>query len=165
VSAARDLVFTSDLVQSLGAVLGPGPARERVLSALRGLGLGEGRITFEQAMSVLSQLERLGGASAAAARLAQRKLSGGALASSGSTPLPRAAGRSGEVGREDLVALLAPSVGEELAASSVERAATRVGMGSKGSLETALAVLDAIAAETGIVGTTARFAKARLHLK
>jgi hypothetical protein len=165
VSAAQNLVFTSELVQNLGAVLGAGPARERVLSALRALGLDEGRITFEQATTVLAQLERLGGAAGAAARLAQRKLAGGALAGGTATPLPRAARGSGEVGREELAALLAPSVGEELAAAAIDRAATRIGMGTKGTLETALAVLDAVAAEPGIVGTTARFAKARLHLK
>lgn len=68
-------------------------------------------------------------------------------------------------GSSDLAALLAESVGEELARDSVRKAMGKLGFDEPLDREQALAVLDAIAAGPGRVAVTARFAKPRLLLR
>lgn len=69
------------------------------------------------------------------------------------------------VSRGDIVELLAKAVGTQEAERVVDRAAVTVGFGSDGPLSKAQLVLEAIANEPGLVGITARFAKARLALR
>lgn len=69
------------------------------------------------------------------------------------------------VSRGDIVELLAKAVGKQEAERVVERAAVSVGFGAEGPLAKAQQVLEAIANEPGLVGITARFAKARLALR
>jgi len=66
--------------------------------------------------------------------------------------------------RADLVEMLSRSLGEEVAAASVGRAADTLHLGSDLSLVEALLVLETIANEPGLVGIAARFTKARAHM-
>ncbi len=65
----------------------------------------------------------------------------------------------------ELVGLLAGTVGQERAEEAVLDAVRRLGLPSRAlSRDQILAVLDDLAARAGLVGVTARFAKARAIL-
>lgn len=67
--------------------------------------------------------------------------------------------------RDDIVAQLSRTIGDEKARDVVDRALTNTELLPPLELEEALEVLDAVAEnEVGIVGVTARFAKSRLFL-
>ena len=66
---------------------------------------------------------------------------------------------------DDIAALLSPALGEEAAQDRVGTAVALEGkVGRSMTKPEALAVLERIAAEDGMVGTVARFAKTRLLL-
>lgn len=65
----------------------------------------------------------------------------------------------------DLAALLSPSIGVEKAASIVATAAAGLGYGQQLTQQQSLELLETIAAESGIVGISARFAKSRVLLR
>ena len=68
--------------------------------------------------------------------------------------------------KSELVGYLSPCIGEEKADQSVTEAAGALGLGGGPyELEAAMRILVRLAATPGIVGTSARFAKTRLHLK
>lgn len=65
----------------------------------------------------------------------------------------------------EVAALLSQSLGNEKAAALVGAAVEKLGLDERGiSTDDALAVLEVIAAEPGVAGITARFAKSRVHL-
>jgi hypothetical protein len=66
---------------------------------------------------------------------------------------------------DDLVRLLAPNIGMERAATAIQGAAAAVSLQEPLTQDQALAVLEHIAVEPGLVGITARFAKSRLILR
>jgi len=68
---------------------------------------------------------------------------------------------------DDLVAFFTSSVGEEKAREVVYAAVARLHLAHKPLLDRidALALLDSLAADPGIVGVAARFAKARTLLR
>lgn len=65
-----------------------------------------------------------------------------------------------------LSGLLAGSIGNEKAATTIEEAARKMGLGRRAhvSMDEALGILEKVAEIPGIVGVSARFAKSRLHL-
>lgn len=69
------------------------------------------------------------------------------------------------VTRAELVALLSSAVGKSAAEAAVDRGCAAVGFGAHGSVAHGQRVLEAVAREPGLVGITARFAKARLALR
>ena len=78
-------------------------------------------------------------------------------------------GKRGDMTRvevDHLARLLGKAVGDEKALDVVRSACDALGLDSRHalSLGEALDVLERIAAQPGIVGITARFAKSRLHL-
>jgi hypothetical protein len=80
-----------------------------------------------------------------------------------STASPRDADRIMAV--EAIVALLAPTLGEEAADSRIRTAMHQAGVqGNELSIPTTLHLLERLAAEPGLVGIAARFAKARIIL-
>jgi hypothetical protein len=66
--------------------------------------------------------------------------------------------------RADLAAILSRSLGDDAAAREVGRVADGLGLPQEISALEALQILDGLAAEPGILGIAARFAKARVHL-
>ena len=69
------------------------------------------------------------------------------------------------IATQTVVDLFAPSLGDKLAADLVQGAKRQLGIGGdRLGLQEALRVLDALAAEEGLAGITARFAKARVIL-
>ena len=69
------------------------------------------------------------------------------------------------ISREDVVDLLSASLGTVKAEHAVRAAATALQLGDSFPLDQALALLDKIAMEPGIVGITARFARTRAVLR
>jgi hypothetical protein len=66
----------------------------------------------------------------------------------------------------ELIALLAPAIGEEKAREAVTGAIETLGLiGGEVNREQALVVLDRIAASPGLLGISARFAKTKVHLR
>ncbi len=66
----------------------------------------------------------------------------------------------------ELVNMLGQSVGDEKARHVLENHARRKGVGlGPFRVEDALTILESVTEEPGIVGTSARFAKSRLHLR
>jgi hypothetical protein len=73
---------------------------------------------------------------------------------------------SGTIEMAELVGMLGQSLGDEKAKTVLANHARRQGVGrGPYRVEDALSILESITDEPGIVGTTARFAKSRLHLR
>lgn len=174
------------LVSMLAPAVGAERARASVLSALASLGLAEQSIDEDSARRVFQFLQGAGGLTGIASRRALATMSIGedpepatpeplmrAMVNADITPargLPAvnamtAYGSAVTVTRADIVDLLAHAVGKSVAESAVERASVAVGFGAVGTVQSAMRVLETIAQEPGLVGITARFAKARLALR
>ncbi|MDP3277531.1 MAG: hypothetical protein Q8Q09_20260 [Deltaproteobacteria bacterium] len=69
------------------------------------------------------------------------------------------------ISRRELATLLAHAIGAEQALSVVERTCKTMSFGESGTVADGLRVLERIAQEPGLVGITARFAKARFALR
>lgn len=66
--------------------------------------------------------------------------------------------------RHDLADILGRTLGVDAARAHVDRVAQTLGVGEQVTAAQALSILEALASETGLVGISARFAKARIHL-
>ncbi len=66
--------------------------------------------------------------------------------------------------RHDLAEILSRTLGIDAARAHVDRAAAALGVDDNLTSADALFILEALAGEPGIVGISARFAKARIHL-
>ncbi len=160
---------------ALAALLAPAIGLDRaklaVENAIKLLGLRSGPISEEDAQRVLTSLNTVGGLTSVAARRAASTLKSRASAEypsfvraeAGATPLAVESGTV--VTRLEISALLAHAVGSAAARAAVDRCAAKVGFGLVGSVEAAQKVLEQISTEPGLVGITARFAKARLALR
>ncbi len=71
----------------------------------------------------------------------------------------------GSVSRRDVIELLSAALGTAKAEHEVRAAADGLRLGADFPLDEALALLERIAAEPGIVGITARFATTRAVLR
>ena len=67
--------------------------------------------------------------------------------------------------RDELARMLSRTVGDGPARAAVSAAAEALGLGLELDVEEAQQVLEKIADGGGLLGTTARFAKSRLHLR
>ncbi len=74
------------------------------------------------------------------------------------------ADRSVTYRKSQLIGLLAPSVGEEIAQRMIDRALSELGVdGTAINREQAMRVLERVAQEPGLLGIVARLAKSRLR--
>lgn len=150
----------SSLIAMLAVTLGEVPSREVVEREARIARLGES-LTHDEAISLLTRIEEQEGAPGLAARLARSRIerearSSGAGASPASGPRFTTA---------QLVAMFTPSLGREKGSDVVRSAQRAVGLsGDTMSLHEATAILEHLTRLGGVVGTIARFAKARLAL-
>lgn len=161
-----DLRIThGEIALLLASAVGEEKSAEIVIGAARALGFSGKTFTIPETKAIFERLAEAEGLVGVAARLAIRRGDLDVLVAttpSGrhriDTP-PRAA-------RVDVAARLAPSLGEEKARDAVETAAKRLGLDPRRlGRDDALAVLDELAKEEGIVGVVARFAKERFVLE
>jgi hypothetical protein len=167
------------LIEMLAATLGWEKSAEVVNATVQRLGLPPVVITSTQAVAVLAELAKSPGMVGVTARFARSRmeLSGPSSApisgrasvappSSRDAPPPsslRNMARSLMMG--ELVGLLASTVGQERAEEAVTEVVRRLGLPARSlSRDQTLQVLDDLAARAGLVGVTARFAKARAIL-
>jgi hypothetical protein len=180
------VVPSSHLAELLAPTLGWEKSSEVVESAALRLGFPPQELRKEQALAVLDELARTPGMVGIAARFARSRLDarGSAEASPSAEPVSRRAPRPRPdepgaahgpvssrsvvttVSAHDVAALLSNALGMDKALELVAAAAARLGLPSdrldKGA---AIALLDQLAAEPGVVGLCARFGKARLILR
>ena|SRR5579859_895773 len=170
----------AEVVALLAPTLGQEKSEEVVGETARSLGILGDEFTVSKALAVLDALGKWSGMVGVAARFARTRFEGrpheGAVVdeapvSSGGTRreakpssgrMPAAPHR---VDRKQIVNLLAPTLGDEKSEEVVVAALSRRQL----PLDTldqkqALIVLEDLAAQHGLVGVTARFAKARLIL-
>jgi hypothetical protein len=175
----------TELVALLAPTLGEDKARELVGPA--GRAFGE-TVELSRAVALLDEMGRTAGLVGVAARFARARLvrrdSAPDEKERASAPEPppswstvravppRGSSANGApygprlIGRAEIVALLAPSLGEEKAGEIVGSAAASIDLtGELFEKTKALRLLDVLAAVPGIVGVTARFAKARMLLQ
>jgi hypothetical protein len=170
-----------ELVALLAPTLGQERSREAILGAAGELGLAGEAFAWEEALSVLDRLARGTGILALAARFARDRLANHVEAPLDApasrrpsypagprrAPSTRPFGMASEPGRRIAVtrlkAQLAPALGQEKSDQLVAEAMLWLRLGGEDlALEQALSVLDRLGATPGLVGVTARFARARL---
>ena len=148
-----------DLVAMMASSVGEEKAREAVTAAVRTLGTA-------QIETVLDALALEPGVIGVAARFVRARAEGPGAG----PPSPRAAQgsqqpRTSTIDADQIAGLFAPSLGEEKSREIVREALRQNGAPLVGIDQArALEVLEGLASERGIVGVTARFAKARLIL-
>lgn len=184
----------AELVLSLAPSLGEEKSVEVVNGALAKLGFDDAVLEPAQVDAVLELLAAEPGLVGVAARVAKQRSrvfsddpATGATGESSSTTRrsirPRAVDARiyessttlrapsvppigpARVRLKDLVRMLAPSIGEARGEEVVRETATKLGLeGLDMSHDQALELLEVLAKEAGVVGVTARFAKARMLL-
>lgn len=152
----EQVVDAKQLVAWLAPTVGDDKARDAVETASRRLGL-PAIWSAGDARRVVAELQTSGGLVSIAARLVSRQLEAVA-------PV-RAEVERKEVELDTLAALFARAVGDDKARDLVKAASRSAGIPLPCSNDEAHRLLDAIAAQPGIVGVTARFAKARFVLR
>ncbi len=184
----------AELVLSLAPSLGEEKSVEVVNAALAKLGFEDAVLEPAQVEAVLEHLSAEPGLVGVAARVAKQRSrvfsddpTSGSTGESSSTTRrslrPRAVDARiyessttlrapsippptpARIRLKDLARMLAPSIGEARGEEVVRDAAMKLGIeGPETSRDRALELLELLATETGVVGVTARFAKARLLL-
>lgn len=169
--AVKKLMDPTALAALLAPAIGLERAKSTVENALKLLGLPNSAMTEDDAQRVLTSLNTVGGLTSVAARRAASTLRSRSSAEypsfvrSEQTSAPQTIETSTLVTRQELASLLSHAVGSGAARAAVDRCASKVGFGDSGPVENALKVLEQISTEPGLVGITARFAKARLALR
>ncbi len=173
--------FTArQLIAILAPTAGEERARELVREVLGTLGIKTETFSTDEAIQALELLGKMPGVVATVTKFAMARLRLKAAADvqparlhapmppqAPTAPPPSPApGRGGPMARAALVELLAPNLGQEKAQDAVDEAARKLAhAGDTFTMEQALRLLEAVTEAPGIVGITARFAKARLLMK
>lgn len=170
----------AELVALLAPTLGQEKSEEVVAEAARSLGVLVDEFSVSRAIALLDALGRAPGMVGVAARFARTRFEGRPHDAGASDEAPISSGgtrreskpSSGRaevaphrVDRKQIVNLLAPTLGEEKSEEVILAACTRRQL-PVDTLDQnqALTLLEDLAAQHGLVGVTARFAKARLIL-
>jgi hypothetical protein len=174
-----DNVTVRSLIEMLAATLGWEKSAEVVNATVQRLGLPPVVIASSQAVTVLAELAKSPGMVGVTARFARSRmeLNGPPSApTSGRASVPPSSSRDGgppsslkNVAKSlllgELVGLLASTVGQERAEEAVLEVVRRMGLPARSlTRDQTLTVLDDLAGRAGLVGVTARFAKARAIL-
>ncbi len=157
------------VIAVLRDALGDQAARDLVVREAREAGLRSVGAEADR-LTLLTRLERLGGTAGLAAKLALSRLRRGAQTSAAVVAAPAVASApKAPVSSHStyaVVSMLARSLGDEKARDVVAAAMGELKLsGDRLSDAEALLVLERLASRDGVVGTVARFAKARLLLK
>ena len=173
------------LIQALATTAGPEKSRHAVHEGLRKLGIETEVLTNSQALELLDMLAEHEGILGITARFVRVRVERCRSLPSSLPPAPDSSPPSGRVSLVDadplanvdtgmmpvfsrlmLTNLLTGTLGRDVAAAAVHEAADALALPDTAwTHDQALTVLDAMAEKQGIVGVTARFAKARLLLK
>ncbi len=174
------VILQAKIVGLLALSLGEERARAAWLDALRGLGISAGdTFPLRQAHAVLRSLSSAQGPVGVAARLARLRLSEetgpGAEVPAPPSPAPApqatpdppvAAPVIDPADSVDLLAFLAPSLGEDKAKETLAQYARSLRLDAANlSLADAFDILESMSRAEGLPGVVARFAKARLALR
>ena len=170
-------VQIADIVDRLAEMVGTEKAEDVVATAARELGIRPAHADADASERLLAKLGQHPGVIGTAARVMLRRVQmDSALAKIDAPPsevaaaAPPAAAPPAAAPRrtpyETLLGLLSPALGEEKAASLLEGAARRRGLSPANMRRNdCLALLEDLSAQEGLVGTVARFAKARAHFE
>jgi hypothetical protein len=188
-STPTDDLTGRDVAALLASTLGWEKSEELVGTVATKLGLDPARLDPDQAIEILDMLSRQQGIVGVTARFARSRCDSlkrasqsppktppprrgaGDAARSGSIPAPPPEVPSSQVVSKrlpisELVALLAPTIGQEKSAEAITAAARASGITEdRLTQEQALGLFEVLASHDGLVGVTARFAKARLVLR
>jgi hypothetical protein len=178
-SPRPDTLTVRSLTEMLAATLGWEKSAEVVNATALRLGLPPVILTLTQAAALLSELAKAPGMVGVTARFARSRMDLGAPPSAPTSGRASVAPKPSSdepppsslknVARSllisELVGLLAGTVGQERAEDAVLEVVRRLGLPTRSlSRDQTLAVLDDLAVRPGLVGVTARFAKARAIL-
>lgn len=175
------------LVHALAATAGAERSRDAVHAGIEALGLPDDVLSKAQALALLDHLGQQEGIVGITAGFVKVRVEGGRSLPSTAPPPPESSPppSSGRVSLVDieplpppdapmapvfsrrmLVSLLTGTVGRSVAEREVNQTADRLGL-PVGAMqrEQALELLESLAEQPGVVGITARFAKARLLLR
>jgi hypothetical protein len=166
------------LVELIAPALGREKSRELILASAKSLGHAPDRLNLQQALAILGALGEDPGIVGISARFAKTRLVAPGKKQAPSAAQPSSTARSlapvesapasaaSQIEPDELAALLAHSIGTEKSKEVVRTALSALGLAGGGlNADQAHAILEAIAKTDGIVGVTARFAKARLLLR
>jgi hypothetical protein len=162
---------SSTSLASLAAVFAPVAGEERseqlVRDAARELGIVHDPLRDGEVEALLASLSKKSGVIGAAARLAASRRAVGEKTPTGPESLRRRDAQTVHgLPRVELVKLLAHALGWEKSEKLVNKTARKLRLaGDVLTRDAALAILSALEEESGAVGTTARFAKARAILR
>ena len=181
--ALDEITTARDVASLLASTLGWEKSMQLVVDAVRALGFREEALRPDQRLAVLEQLGREGGLVGVAARFARTRTVGPApravaaadtsdngapsvrtpSSNAGAQPAPR----SGPLlSLRALAELLAQTVGKEKGEEALVASARRLSLPTDQlDREQAAALFEDLSQSEGIVGISARFAKARLLLK
>jgi hypothetical protein len=167
------MTTSARIVELLAPTLGWEKGAEMVASAQSRLGMSGSTLTYGQAGILLDELGRTPGMVGISARFARSRLEAPRAAASATGPASAPArqppsGKPGEasVTADDIADLLTSALGAEKAQEIVRAAVRRFGFTPERLDRTqAMALLDQLAVEPGVVGLCARFGKARLILR
>lgn len=178
--SAGDRATLADLVALLAPTLGQEKSEEVVAEAARSVGILVDEFSASRAHALLDQLGRSPGMVGVAARFARTRfevrphdgepveeppVSSGGTRRESKPSSGRMEAVPQRIERKQIVGLLAPTLGDEKSEEVVLAAVTRRQLPEETlDQQQALAVLEDLAAQHGLVGVTARFAKARLIL-
>ena len=167
----------------MAPALGTEKSEELVAASAKNLGYAAETLDLDRAMRILESLEAQAGLVGVAARLAKSRVASRTNTSSTRVPRqtasvpgaakpepekPAAAGKRIErLDSGEIVKLLAATLGTDKGRETLAAALVQLGFSDRNGLDRtqALAVLDHIAREPGIVGVVARFSKARVILR
>jgi hypothetical protein len=149
-------------VDEIIALIAPSVGQEKAREAVEGAVRTVGTARPDAVLELLALDTGVLGAAARYAKLRAARLSGSTRSAAPVSSRPRP---QPTVSAAEIQGLLAPSLGEDKSREVVMAALHRRGFPAEGiDYARAIDVLDTLAQETGIVGVTARFAKARLIL-
>lgn len=191
-SSTSDLTYR-DVSSLLAATLGWEKSEEVVLNAARSLGLDPNRLMAEEARAILGMLAGAPGIIGVTARFARSRAdfthrapprSSRASDPPSSGPIYKATqspdepaksfrissygtdARAGSISIADITALFTPHVGAVKSSETVAAAARMLGIhGDRIAAAEAERLLESLSKQDGMIGVTARVAKARLPLK
>ena len=157
--AGADLFTTSELIAWMSPAVGREKAGEIVAQELLAQHVFVEPFPRTTARSILEAIAKMPGIIGIAGRVAMTRLEAGGTVDGVRSPLRRPT-RPLTL----LVDLLAPTIGQEHARRVVEETARLLGLHETIDFDEALALLERIAVQPGVVGIAARFAKTRIHL-
>lgn len=166
--ASPATVSTTKLIELLAPTLGPEKSADVVALALSRRRLARGDLQVADALVLLDDLAQSPGMVGIAARYAIPRVQSGSGPASGpaSSEAPSSSRtRALTIELREIVELFSAVVGRAKSEEVVASGAQKLGLGARLDRTQALSLVELLAAEPGMVGLCARFAKARLILR